>query len=228
MSHPVSISPKRVIIMGKGALAEKIVHWFHNSPKYHISYIIPNFPESSWTTSLRSVATELDYPIVESGKLTDIPNVKADTWSIDLVVSVTYDKIVKEWFIWKCKKIINIHNGPLPKYRGVNPINWALKNNEQEHGVTIHDITPGIDDGPIYNLVTFPIDPDADEVIDVYERSLNYGWQLFKKTIPHIWEIRPIPQDETLAQYYSQDDFVRLGERSFFTRQESKNRLHII
>ena len=45
---------------------------------------------------------------------------------------------LKQNFIDSCKNIINLHNSPLPKYRGVRPINWALKNGEHSHGVTIH------------------------------------------------------------------------------------------
>src|SRR5207249_8806322 len=100
-----------------------------------------------------------------------------------------------------------------------------LKNGEPTHGVTIHEITQGIDDGPIISAVSFPINPRVDEVIDVYERSLNCGWKLFKETMPKLWEIAPRAQDASQARYYSQKDFSALGERSYFTREESRERL---
>ena len=212
---------KTVIVMGKGTLAVKIADWFRASDEYRLLCVVPNMPESSWTASLKDWAEGNEESYVASGKVADIADVKTAAWRVDLAVSVTYDKIIRQWFIDKCDKIINIHNGPLPRYRGVNPINWALKNNEHQHGVTIHEITAGIDDGPILNHVLFPVNPVVDEVIDVYERSLHFGWQVFKETMPKLWSIRAKPQDHSKAQYFSAEDFPKLGDRSYFTRAES-------
>ncbi len=212
---------KSVIVLGKGILALKVAEWFLNSEEYELVCVVPNVPESSWTPSLASWGKEKGISVITSGKVDDIPGVSNDSWTVDLLVSVTYDKILKSWFINKCKKALNIHNGPLPQYRGVNPVNWALKNNQAQHGVTIHEITPGIDDGPIVSIVLFPIVPAVDEVIDVYERALNFGWKLFKETMPKVWTIVPEPQDSAEAHYYSAKDFERLEERRYFTRKES-------
>jgi methionyl-tRNA formyltransferase len=114
-----------------------------------------------------------------------------------------------------------LHNAPLPKYRGVSPINWALKNGEIEHGLTIHEITPGIDDGPIIAQLKYSIYPEFDEVIDVYKRSLEYGWTLFQQTMPLIDNVQARPQNDSQASYYSKLDNPRLGDRSGFTREAS-------
>lgn len=212
----------KVIVMGKGVLAEKISEWFFDSKEYNLIYLVPNNPESTWTVSLKSIADKKGISIIESGDYKDI-----NPREIDLIVSVTYEKIIKDSFIRKVNRIINIHNGPLPQYRGVNPINWALKNNERKHGVTIHDILAGIDNGPIISKVLFPVNPEVDEVIDVYERCMNFGWKLFKETIPDLWNIKPYTQDEKLANYYSKDDFSKLKERSYFTRKESIEKLNL-
>ncbi|HLF72029.1 MAG TPA: formyltransferase family protein, partial [Dehalococcoidia bacterium] len=175
----------------------------------------------TWTVSLRDWAVERGVEAVASGRVEDTPGAREPGWSVDLVVSVTYNRILKEAFLRRAGKALNIHNGSLPQYRGVNPINWALKNGECRHGVTIHEMTPGIDDGPIVAQRLFAIDPAVDEVIDVYERCLDQGWELFQETMPRLWQIEPQPQDESLARYYSAADFERLGERRFFTRAES-------
>jgi len=44
---------------------------------------------------------------------------------------------------------INYHDSPLPKYAGINSTTWAILNNEKSHGITLHQITAGIDDGDI-------------------------------------------------------------------------------
>jgi methionyl-tRNA formyltransferase len=210
-----------VVLMGKGDLAIRIANWFLQSEDYALAGVVPVIPEPSWTGSLAAWAKDHDVRIVESGHYRDLPQLQTGDGKIDLVMSVFYDKIIREWFIQRCRRIINLHNGPLPKYRGVSPINWALKNEENEHGVTIHMITPGIDDGPIIGQVKYSIYPEFDEVIDVYRRSLEYGWTLFHQTVPLLDRIQPRAQEHTTASYYSKLDNPQLGERAGFTRSQS-------
>jgi methionyl-tRNA formyltransferase len=218
---------RRVIVLGKGILAQKVAAWFLESPNYSLELIVPNVLDSAWQPSLRSWAEEHHVPCVMSGHVKDIEGIEREGWSIDLAVSVNYDKIIKDWCIRKCGRIINIHNSPLPKYRGMNPINWSLKNGEREHGITIHNITPDIDAGEIVSQALFPINPKVDEVIDVYERCLNLGWKLFKETMPALWTIKPQAQDHAKATYYRTMDARELGERRSFTRAESTKMLDV-
>ena len=136
------------------------------------------------------------------------------------------DSILDADFIARFDRILNLHNGPLPRYRGVSPINWALRNGEHSHGVTIHEITPGIDDGPIVAQVTYSIYPAHDEVIDVYRRALRYGWTLFSETVPILDRIVATEQDEAAATHYTRAQNVFLGERRSFTRAQSRLASH--
>jgi methionyl-tRNA formyltransferase len=215
---------KRVIVLGKGDLAIRVADWFVKSNNFQLTHLVPVMPEPSWTQSLTAWGRANGVAIIESGHYRDLPGVAEEGWSVDLAVSVFYDKIIKAWFIDKCKQIINLHNGPLPKYRGVSPINWALKNGEIEHGLTIHEITPGIDDGPIIAQVKYSIYPEFDEVIEVYGRALEFGWTLFQQSMPLIEKIQPRVQNESEATYYDKHQDVRLGERRNFTKAQSRLR----
>jgi len=210
-----------VTVLGKGELAIRVADWFLRADGYKLVSVVPVMPEPKWTASFADWARANHVAVIESGHYRDLPGVSTADWTVDLAVSVFYDKIIKAWFIDKCKRIINLHNGPLPKYRGVSPINWALKNEENEHGVTIHEITPGIDDGPIVGQVKYSIYPERDEVIEVYKRALEYGWTLFKETMPLLDQIEARQQDHSQATYYSKLDNPRLAERSGFTREQS-------
>jgi len=211
---------KNLVILGKGSLCIQICDWFNSNKNYNISLVIPVIPEPKWTDSLMNWCETNGIKTLKSG---DYKDIKDDILiKSDLVISVFYDKIIKSEFINKCKKIINLHNGPLPKYRGVSPINWALKNNEIEHGVTIHEISPGIDDGHIIGQVKYSIYSEFDEVIDVYNRANAYAFVLFKNTIVLIDKIRPRKQDHTKSSYYSKNENHLLNERSNFTKSESK------
>jgi len=52
---------------------------------------------------------------------------------------------------------INIHAALLPKYRGCNPLQWAIINGERHAGVTLHEMTSGLDEGPVIDQRTVPI-----------------------------------------------------------------------
>jgi methionyl-tRNA formyltransferase len=210
-----------VVLLGKGSLAIRIAEWFRTQEDYELGLVVPVIPEPAWTGSLSRWADANGVPLVPSGHFKDISGVQSETWHTDLAFSVFYDRIIKDWFIKKCGRILNLHNSPLPKYRGVSPINWALKNGERLHGVTIHEITPGIDDGPIYGQVQYSIYPEIDEVKDVYARGLEYGWTLFAQTMPLLGRITPAPQNHGEATYYNLQQNALLGERRSFTRHES-------
>ena len=166
-------------------------------------------------------------PCVESGDYRDIPGVDTASWRIDLAFSVFYGKIFPLRFIERADRFLNLHNAPLPAYRGVAPINWALENGEFTHGVTIHEVVPDIDAGPIVSQVVFSIYPDVDEVIDVYRRALSYGYVLFEQTMPilarisarsgkrrgHLLHPRGSAAARRTTRFYARDITPRAGTR---------------
>jgi len=204
---------KTVLVLGKGSLAIKIAHYFKYSQEFNLIGVVPVLPEPEWADSFIHWAINHDVDIMSLGDLAQLKT------RVDLGFSCYYDKILKSADLENFSTILNLHNGPLPRYRGVNPINWALKNNEKEHGVTIHSISTGIDDGPIYGQVKFKIDPVKEEVIGVYSRSLHFGYALFEDVINNFKNIVPLEQEHNLSTYYSKSDFERLGDRKGFSRE---------
>jgi natural product biosynthesis luciferase-like monooxygenase protein len=55
---------------------------------------------------------------------------------------------------------INFHDGPLPRYAGLNAPAWALMNGESTYGITWHEMTPAVDGGRILWQEHFAIAPD--------------------------------------------------------------------
>jgi phosphoribosylglycinamide formyltransferase-1 len=45
--------------------------------------------------------------------------------------------------------MLNIHPSLLPKYRGLHTHARALEAGDRQHGCTVHEVTPALDDGPI-------------------------------------------------------------------------------
>ena len=54
----------------------------------------------------------------------------------------------------------NLHPGPLPECAGLNAPSWAIYHREPQHGVTVHWMTAGVDEGAIAYEERFPIGAD--------------------------------------------------------------------
>lgn len=212
-----------MILLGRGNLAIRIADWFVKNKNFELINIVPVIPEPDWMDSLVEWAKNNKIPYISSGNHNDLKDVHNPDWKTDLVFSCFYDKIIKQWFIEKCERIVNLHHAPLPRYRGILPINWALKNKEKKHGVTIHEISEGIDDGPIIAQLEYSIYENFDEVEDVYNRASEYAWTLFQQTMPIFYKIKPTIQDESKATYYSKNDNRLLGDRLGYNRKILQN-----
>lgn len=54
----------------------------------------------------------------------------------------------------------NFHGGPLPGYRGPDPVFWQIKNQEPCATVTVHRMEPQLDTGAIVHTATQPVGVD--------------------------------------------------------------------
>jgi methionyl-tRNA formyltransferase len=80
---------------------------------------------------------------------------------------------------------INIHAALLPKYRGCNPIQWAIINGERHAGVTLHEMTSGLDEGPIIDQRTVPILLE-DTWLTVRDRIKNATDDLIRSNLANV------------------------------------------
>lgn len=68
----------------------------------------------------------------------------------DLLVSLAGNEIFKQPLFELAKYgAINLHSALLPKYRGLMPSFWVMRNNEEKTGVSVFFVNEGVDSGPI-------------------------------------------------------------------------------
>jgi methionyl-tRNA formyltransferase len=83
------------------------------------------------------------------------------TYACDYFIVVAYGRILPtELLEIPSEMCINIHGSILPAYRGASPIQAALLHGETETGVTIMEMSEGMDEGDILKIRTIAIDPD--------------------------------------------------------------------
>ena len=80
---------------------------------------------------------------------------------------------------------LNYHDSPLPKYAGISSTAWAILNNEKTHGVTLHQITAGIDDGDIAAQSIIDIEK-AETAISLNLKCSEHLLSIFKEVVAKI------------------------------------------
>lgn len=102
---------------------------------------------------------------------------------ISLVISVAASEIFKrELLQTPILGCVNMHSGPLPKYRGMTPNFWTLYNKEKYAWVTIHKMNEKLDDGPIICQDKFEIGK-GESFNSLARRSKEFGADLMVKAI---------------------------------------------
>lgn len=98
---------------------------------------------------------------------------------------------------------INIHGGPLPEYRGCNPIQWAIINGDNRAGATMHLMTAQFDQGDIIGIERRTILP-GETWLDVRRKVDEAVDSLLAKHLPTALSgpIKAYPQDEAKAKYW--------------------------
>ena len=122
----------------------------------------------------------------------------------DLLVSILGNQIFKEPILTLAPKgCINLHTALLPKYRGLMPSFWVMKNDEKYTGVSVFFVDEGIDSGPIIVQEKVEIGNRTQEELITYTKEL--GMKLIIKSIDLIEknQVELLENDASKMTYYS-------------------------
>ena len=137
----------------------------------------------------------------------------------DVFFSIANLRIVPDAVLAKARRgAVNFHDGPLPRYAGLNAPNWALLKGETTHGVTWHRIEGGVDEGRV--LARRPV--EVQPLMTAFE--LNAAC--------YAAAIASFP--EVLDHFEADDDRQALGEkqdlseRSYFAKDDRPEAMGLI
>jgi len=189
---------KRCIFIGWTSIAEQCLEAVVKTG------IIPcsiGVPRGYNTDSIYRSADKYKVPVYEI----------SDSLTVLKEMAVNADLLVCASFPWKISKdvlqmirigAINVHASALPKYRGLHPLNWAIINDENKIGVSIHWMEETFDSGKIIAQETFPLE-DSDTIQTVKEKASKLSGILMFYTISEIQKhgasVPAVIQDSRLA-----------------------------
>ena len=125
-------------------------------------------------------------------------------------LSVHYPQLLPVAILNQYHAIYNIHPGYLPWGRCYYPVFWALWNNEPA-GCTLHQIAPGIDDGPIVAQRAVP-KYDWDTGGSLHARVSDAEKGLLLEYWPRLakGELLPVTEQQGGGSFHTKQDFFDL------------------
>lgn len=111
---------------------------------------------------MKDLATEHDTPVFQPEKAGTPESLdRLREFNADVFVTAAYGQILSaELLAIPSLGAINVHASLLPKYRGAAPIQYAMISGETETGITVFQIEPKLDAGPILGVEKLAIDPN--------------------------------------------------------------------
>jgi methionyl-tRNA formyltransferase len=207
---------RRVVVLGKNAIAVEALRTILTEGDEAV-LAVPDPSDDGvdgWQPSFRRFAGSAGVPVRMTTGIND-PDVVAEIAELrpDFLLSFQAAQLLKAALLeTPAMGALNLHFGPLPRYRGVAPIAWAIINGETATGVTLHHIRIGVDNGPIISSHSVPIRAE-DTGRTVYDKCSTAGIDLFRAAWPRVRRRTPRgrPQSERKALYYNRHsiDFSR-------------------
>ncbi|MCF7838979.1 MAG: methionyl-tRNA formyltransferase [Candidatus Marinimicrobia bacterium] len=201
-------SALRTWFFGAAELAVPSLEWLRAAPCCDLLGVVtqPDRPQGRRRRlapcPLKARAMALDLPICTPepvGACRDALERSAP----DLLVVVAYGEYLPAGLCATARLgAINLHPSLLPRYRGAAPIQWALANGEDQTGVTILEVSPALDAGPILLQAPAAIRPE-DDAVTLGARLARQGAELLGRAVAALQGggLTAQPQDETRATY---------------------------
>jgi methionyl-tRNA formyltransferase len=177
-----------------------------------------------FTPSIAEVLKTHTVPLVQlEGSVNSKKNLAVLTsYSPDLLISIGGNQIFKLPLInLATKGCLNLHTALLPKYRGLMPSFWVLKNNESHTGVSVFFVDEGIDSGPIVVQKKVEIGNKSQE--ELIKHTKQIGMESILEAVDKIQNdtVKLIPNNAEQSTYFSfptradVSEFYKKGKRFF-------------
>jgi len=180
-----------VFISGKGSNLKSLIKFSkHKKSPISIEIIISNNPKSKGLTfgkiyKIRKKIFNFDKHIKAEKEILKLLKKR----KINLICLAGFMKILSKSFILKFKgQILNIHPSLLPKYKGLNTHERAIKNGDIYSGCTVHFVSSKLDSGKIINQKRVKINK-KDTPKTLAKKILAQEHKLYPKAILKIFSL---------------------------------------
>ena len=199
-----------ILIVGEGAAGIRLLRALSRT-NYRVVAVMTSPPaQGGHDATVWSVAEQLGYPTwpaawVKDPRFAD----RIGLHNLDILLNIYSLSVIRREILSAARLgCFNVHPGPLPRYAGLNSMCWAIYRGETAHGVTIHEMQPTIDTGPIVYQSLFPIN-DEDTGLVLASKCISVGvtlaLQLLETAARDPGSIPRVPQDLSRREYFGRE-----------------------
>ncbi|WP_050525162.1 MupA/Atu3671 family FMN-dependent luciferase-like monooxygenase [Pseudorhodobacter ferrugineus] len=136
---------------------------------------------------------------------------------VDWLLSIANLNVIPDAVLSLADQAVNFHDGPLPRYAGLNAPVWAILNLEAQHGITWHRMVAGVDEGAILDQRLFDIAPN-DTALTLNTKCFEAAINSFPAVLDALeTNAAGTPQDLTKRTEYRRADRPAAAARLDFT-----------
>ena len=201
---------KKIVYFGTPDFSAHILEALIKNPNLNVVAVVtqPDKPQGRknilTASAVAQLATQHNLPVFKPNKLDQSNLQHIKLLAPDLFLVAAYGNIIPpSWLSTPKETTLNIHFSLLPKYRGALCVSEAIKNQDQETGVTIMVMDQKLDHGPIITQLKTPI-TTQDNVATLTQKLTKLAISLLSGVQP-LWEVEPqisqIPQDHKKATF---------------------------
>lgn len=212
------MSRTRVLFLGEKPLARKCLLLLAGMDTVEIIGVGARLSAHAWwgDDGIAAECARLHVPIVSRERLADL--------HYDLLISVLYPYILPDTVIDRARLgAFNLHEAPLPRWRGCNGCSHAILAGDREYATTLHEMTADLDAGRVVAESRFQIHQE-ETARELYERtsqrSLELATAWFPRLVAGDYSLKPQPDDcgchrntrDSLLPHKRIDPAMRLGD----------------
>lgn len=174
MTQPIRIA---VLISGSGSNLQAIINHQKQHPHlYTIVQVISNKPNVLGLERAQKAGIEnrvIDHTQFSNrASFDNAVQTVLDECKVDLVVLAGFMRILTEAFTQHfLGRMLNIHPSLLPKYTGLHTHQRAMEAGDSEHGLSVHFVTPELDEGPA--ILQAKVCIDADDSVESLQNKVH-------------------------------------------------------
>ena len=172
----------KIVVIGNGKMATDCIKMMLNQTVHQLSYVFYEADKNVQPKVLLDCIEENQIPSAAIIKIHDEGNLNVlEELQPDWIFNINCYQYLRAIVLSKAKcGVINFHNGPLPRYGGVNIPTWVILNGEQQHGVTWHLVNEAIDAGDILEQSTFELSSKI-TAAQLMVKCIQEGIRLFEE-----------------------------------------------
>lgn len=202
----------RIVFMGTGEIALPTLRWLLSDENPGDVVGIYTQPDKKVgrkqvlvAPEVKSVALSAGVEVLQPVHLRKEPEAieRLNQLQPDLIVVMAYGQILPR-AVLEAPRIacVNLHASLLPRHRGASPIQAAIREGDEESGLTLMHVAPKLDAGDMILKKTLPLLP-TDTGGSLHDKLAELGPALIEEGL-HLLsngEARPEPQREELVTY---------------------------